>query len=1710
MDGTKYNDKKIKREGYNMMKNDKRKQKAMKNKPSLLCVNFSDEAEIGPDFGNYMKYRLGDGFKSNFEVQKTEEIIIKGEKNIKVALCFSSKGAARKAQYLLNQSNEKSHTKLYIYFREDKENELIILNPSETESRFEKHLQIILEQAREYLALHDAKINEKGEKLKELEHKLEDKYLSLQQFESTESEMKATKDKCNELECHKNEFCSYLRSIHSKLKEIKALVKFETKLNEIRSAFAIECRRLSNALPMYARRSDILNAVKNSQVSVILGETGSGKSTQMTQYLYQAGFAEYGLIACTQPRKIAAVTLATHVASEMASNVGHIVGYQVGLKVRRTSITKILYMTDHILLNECLKDNELKNFSCIIIDEAHERSIFTDLLLGMIKSALRKRPDLKVIITSATINPDVFVSYFGGAEKCPVVRVSGRTYPVEVIWLKPEDDENPFEDYVTQAVNTAVDLHRQNPPADGDMLIFLTTPLETEKCCEEFSQKCPTDRSFQCLPLHGKLQPEEQQKVFQLSAPNKRKVVFATNSAETSVTIPGVRFVVDTGLAKDMRFDPRRNISSLCVYPISQSSSEQRKGRAGRTSPGKCYRLYNEKTYEAMEKSTKPEILRVHLGQALLKLLELGVDPLSFDFVESPTQKALKHAMQSLHDIGAVEDARITKLGQWISKLTIEPRQGLLLKKGILAGIPMEALIVASFSGGSGTFYRSGTEEEKKKADLKKIVFAHKGGDILTLLNVYRKWDQVAEKQKGRWCFENCINAKSIMGVRETMKELRNILKRDLGEDIPFEFRSVEEADSILKKLLVEVLKHNVCCFLGHEKAGYFNFKNNQHVQIHPSSVLKPLDLQPELIVYEQVLQTYTDFVTNVTPVDETEITVLPSEVLDIYRNTIDNIRVSLKLTCWAGKKAMKQFVGPLHQNIKETEQSISAACANRTVVVEANRITGEIQLYCSKVDEQRAVRMLQDVLGEIIKPMLQNCIDVPVGKSDEGVRAILGAGGDVINILMPHQYRTIIIKQRLLSSTEIEVSDIKEVFSPFGEIIEVKPFMNKNRKDPSSWGTVTFRTDTDAKNALDFANSGNRFDARPILPRINSKISKDFKLKLTWLRRPGKGIAYVTMARTDDFVKAIAAGTIKIAGDLVRIQVSEPQGKGNHDTTNQLFLRLVPKHILEEDIKVSFKEFLGLSEAETNDRVKNIVVLRDGAKTSQHMYTSLCNKIEQEVLQYASRESFDIIFEPDPLNNQKCVRYTVCINFNNPEEGQAALNGMQMNPPNFSGYPVRVTAVLETSIVIWKNVYEALKSDIEPAIDSLMSQYPDVYIKSKTNSGKVFIEIKTNSTSLLAKVKILLDNLVQGDVVECGQNKEITRLFTRDGRSQMERIGKETGTVISLDSRTMFISVYGTQERRKKALSDFKMYLDTLAGLVEKHLQLKGDGKPCGMMKELIARYGSDLGQMKQDTGVKSIKLDLRNHKIVVLGDEDSVGKMETMIQEICNGLLKNPYHAGSEMPDCPICLCSVEESNMYRPEYCGHPYCGECIKNQLKSAIQDKSFPVLCAVENCKQPLVIEDFTALIQQGCTTQRDLMKAAVSFFVGVNNAQFRYCITPNCNMVYRVTAEGTPFKCSECQQRICTACHVQYHNGMTCSMYRAEKRDENKIDSWLRKDSANRKLCPKCSAPIEKSGGCNHMECRNCHIHICWVCLKTFDTGPACYGHMSSAHNSFV
>ncbi|MEW8541894.1 MAG: oligonucleotide/oligosaccharide-binding fold domain-containing protein [Candidatus Thiodiazotropha sp.] len=379
----------------------------------------------------------------------------------------------------------------------------------------------------------------------------------------------------------------------------------------------------------------------------------------------------------------------------------------------------------------------------------------------------------------------------------------------------------------------------------------------------------------------------------------------------------------------------------------------------------------------------------------MLKLLELGVNPLEFDFVESPPRSSLEIAMGSLQEIDTVKDGAITELGRWVAKLPLEPRLGVLVKNGIDKGVPIEAMVLAACYCSSGMFFRMGTEAEKKAADVQKTKFCHPGGDMMTMLNVFKDWHTVNEKDKGKWCKENSINGKSMKGIRETINETLTILKREMKEDIKFELKQGNNTDELLQGLVIKCMKSNVCCFLGHEQAGYITTKQLQHVQIHPSSSMKSLGQTPRFLVYWQLLQTSRTFITNLTPVDEDSLKKSETQVtLEINEEEIQRQCVSLTGKFPVGNLVFRKFVGPLHKNRREKEEQIRALCENTIVIIEANREVGEIQLFCNQKFSSFANAQLLEEIKSFTEPLKQQTVEVHLGKNESGVRAILGDGG--------------------------------------------------------------------------------------------------------------------------------------------------------------------------------------------------------------------------------------------------------------------------------------------------------------------------------------------------------------------------------------------------------------------------------------------------------------------------------------------------------------------------------------------------------------------------------------------------------------------------------------------------------------------------------------------------------------------------------------------
>ncbi|HEY6609727.1 MAG TPA: ATP-dependent RNA helicase HrpA, partial [Pseudomonas sp.] len=523
--------------------------------------------------------------------------------------------------------------------------------------------------------------------------------------------------------------------------------------------------RYDDALPIAARRDEIKVAIAKHQVVVIAGETGSGKTTQLPKICLELGRGSHGLIGHTQPRRLAARSVATRVAEELGTPLGELVGYQVRFEDQSKDSSLVKLMTDGILLAETQHDRHLERYDTIIVDEAHERSLNIDFLLGYLKTLLPRRPDLKVIITSATIDLERFSKHFGDA---PVVEVSGRTYPVET-WYRPltaevDPDGNRVEEdlSVDQGILATLDElaahERSVGQRPGDVLVFLPGEREIRDCAEVLRKA--NLRHTEILPLYARLTPVEQQKIFQPMS--GRKIVLATNVAETSLTVPGIRYVIDSGTARISRYSYRSKVQRLPIEAVSQASANQRKGRCGRVEPGICVRLYAEEDFLARPEFTDPEILRTNLAAVILQMLHLRLGSIeNFPFIEPPEGKAINDGFNLLQELSAVNrEGQLTPLGRQLARLPIDPRLGRMLLEGAQQGSLAEVLIVASAL--SVQDVRERPADRQQAADQAHAQWKDVDSDFAALINLWHGFEEqrqaLGASALRSWCRKNFLN----------------------------------------------------------------------------------------------------------------------------------------------------------------------------------------------------------------------------------------------------------------------------------------------------------------------------------------------------------------------------------------------------------------------------------------------------------------------------------------------------------------------------------------------------------------------------------------------------------------------------------------------------------------------------------------------------------------------------------------------------------------------------------------------------------------------------------------------------------------------------------------------------------------------------------------------------------------------------------------
>ncbi|PNH02405.1 putative pre-mRNA-splicing factor ATP-dependent RNA helicase [Tetrabaena socialis] len=611
-----------------------------------------------------------------------------------------------------------------------------------------------------------------------------------------------------------------------------------------------------HGLPIWQVKAEFLNMVHGHQTTVLVGETGVGKTTQIPQFMAEMGYTvNRKIIACTQPRREAAMSVARRVAEEMDVVLGEEVGYSVRFNECSGPKTCVKFLTDGMLLHEAMTDPLLERYSVVILDEVHERTLATDVLFGLLKEILKQRVDLKLVVMSATLEAEKFQGYFVDAS---LMKVPGRLYPVEIFYT-----QEPERDYLEAAIRTVVQVHVCEPM--GDVLLFLTGEEEIEDACRKITREVAAmgDKvgPIKVLPLYSTLPPQQQQRIFEAAPPPAReggpagrKIIISTNIAEASLTIDGIVYVIDPGFTKQKVYNPCIRVESLLVSPISQASAHQRAGRAGRTQPGKCFRLYTESSFKKdLQEQTYPEIMCSNMARTVLQLKKLGIDDaVHFSFMDPPAPESLMRALELLNYLGAIDDdGNLTPVGNIMSEFPLDPQLAKMLVASPEFRCSNEILSIAAMLSSPNVFLRP--REAAKAADKAKACFTHKDGDHLTMLNVYHAWKN--HNEDPQWCDEHFLNVRSLKWADRVRTQLVRICTSMNLRLVSTPFEDKDYYTNIRKAITAGYFMQ-----VAHlQRSGqYLTVKDNQVVHLHPSTCL---DHTPEWTLYQECVLTTKNYI---------------------------------------------------------------------------------------------------------------------------------------------------------------------------------------------------------------------------------------------------------------------------------------------------------------------------------------------------------------------------------------------------------------------------------------------------------------------------------------------------------------------------------------------------------------------------------------------------------------------------------------------------------------------------------------------------------------------------------------------------------------------------------------------------------------------------------------------------------------------------------
>ncbi|CAG9537124.1 unnamed protein product [Cercopithifilaria johnstoni] len=1525
--------------------------------------------------------------------------------------------------------------------------------------------------------------------------------------------------------------------IHAK--HVQMLKKSPSASTLITKLMDHEIERFVCGLPIYNIRKDIRDILCNQgQVLFIVADTGSGKSTQIPQYLVFDGIITVSQkILCSQPRKTAVCELAMRVAEETSLGSHCLVNIPVYKDGRPNLNAKINFVTEKHLLNCIQQDDRLSQFGCVMIDEVHERTINTDMCLAMMKKVLRLRPDMKLVISSATIDPEPILKYFAEfhAQK---LEVSGRQYPIKICYEPPvygcKGIRSLMRDYIDRTVEKVINIcerEANKQPFDDSswedslgthaahIMAFLSNPLETLIAEERLSKRLTELKhsvKVKIVTLYGNMPVEDRVEVFApLKSPYHHKVIFATNIGETSITIPGVRYIIDCGLAKVKKFDVARRKNVLELGLISKSAATQRAGRAGRTAPGICYRLYSEEQYEEMESTNVPDILLSGLTEVLLYMIAAGImNPSEFDFIEKPDSGILMHSMELLRSLKAIECREtmvvLTQLGKNMKQLPVEPRLAKMVLDSVQYNVVAEAAIVCACVYVGSIFVRGNKRNKFILADQKKLAFCEESGDPMTYLAVFLQHIRTPKNRSSHWCLKNYVNSRRMKSVFDIAHKICKIISHLTGVNTDVKKIDILKARAIIPYLFCRAFGSNLAIYSGLPERGYYDFNEKKYVFIHPSSALKYSDITPEFIVYECSLCTSNDFVFNVCSADSSWLHEIDQNVLEEERK---NKLVPYDIKC--GTVTKKWIMA--HRDILQQEVGMECILKKRF-----DDPYNRLQIYVSVKNLPKLKAFVERIIEEKVEVLCRKTREVPIAHADYVLH--MSGSGTPLEILMPGEFCSMYVGRSVINwAHDVEHRmRLEEYFGRFGKITEFVTFGENYQKKIGHSCLIRMENKEVANRAFIY-NNENHCDLN-IEPRFYRKYlgkgrsyyhPSAYRLLIRWWRRPSCGHGQIKL-KSRDFDRRLYAFNV----------ISKHLGHFRPSIFSEdlmINLQSLPLNIDDKRLLHILKPLLTSYSIEFDE----VFVIRKKKYPveDEKALEALSRQISDYIVRVAKNAvgnngyPFEVKIRAPKHNSE--IEFVAFVLFYDMNLGiqvgkalkDAAENGttLEMGPVDCM-HEAHVQEMFHYQMKVPIILFNAIFDDLKDIYDRIDHEH---------------INFEHHNDTSVNEVKAAIGKVIDGYTIRCRDGEKVGdvelpchRLLTKVGRDFLRDLSLRHEILINTSPYKMEVKIQGSVSNIEKTKVEIKRFLrEWLDADISKILIVQTPNYKPGTLKALLAQNNYDLYSLEKKLGC-GIHLDANiiKRELLFVGKEAQFQELLNMLHSISDsiGSRESSETTFSEIgiPECVVCLCPADLES-YCLEACGHYACKSCLNMQLKASFEMRDFPIVCVA--CEKPFTWLDMEILVLGDLDRNGDedpqrlqsLSDSSLACFIERHGDLYKHCLTPDCRGLHHVTANAGLGQCRLCGRIQCTKCGKEDHESITCEEYARLRIDaDESVRKWIQEDQAGRRICPNtnCQTVIEKFGGCNHMQCSRCKQHFCWICMFSAKESNEIYAHMDEAH----